>query len=564
MNRPRILTVEDQVSVARELKTRLEQEGYEVVGHAVTGEQAVALAAQLRPDLVLMNIRLQGNLDGIEAAQQIRNGHQTPVVFLTAHSEESTLERAKKAEPYGYIVKPFNGHDLRTVVEIALHKHNLDRCLQDSAAETRAILQTASDGFLMIDAEGRFLDVNESYSQMTGYSREELLKMSIWDLEADESPTQVAANIQRVKAAVSTRFERRHRCKDGRIIEVEVSVNYLALHGGRVFCFIRDITERKQHDEALHRIQQRLSLALSASSMGVWEWDLHTNRLDCSPECLEILGVSSLEPTWEHFQKVLHPDDAAQVVKAAHLALAEHRDFKIEFRVLHPNGAVRWVANLARGVYDEDGKPLRLVGTIQDITDRKTAEEALRESEARYRQLFESGNDAIFLYPVTREQGPAHFVEVNEVACRRLGYSREELLQKSILDINLEFREEKLRALLGQLFTRGEAVFETVHTTKAGRSIPVEINARLIEWRGRKMVLSIARDLTERKVAEAALRESERRFREMLEHVHLASIMLDVERRIIFINDFLLRLTGWKKEEVLGKDWFKLFVPPDG
>jgi PAS domain S-box-containing protein len=122
----RILVVEDEAIVAMDIESRLAGMGYSLAGRAVSGEQALALAETERPDLVLMDIRLQGEMDGIEAAREIHQRFRIPVIFLTAYSEETTLERAKLAEPFGYILKPFDDRELKSAIEIALYKHRTE------------------------------------------------------------------------------------------------------------------------------------------------------------------------------------------------------------------------------------------------------------------------------------------------------------------------------------------------------------------------------------------------------------------------------------------------------
>ena len=262
MNQTRILIVEDEAIVARDIAQQLTLLGYEPVAQTPRGEQALVLAEQLRPDLVLMDIQLAGEMDGIAAAQAIRERFAIPVVFLTAFVADETLERAKVTEPFGYIIKPFQDRELRTVIEMALYKHQAETRLRTSQEELTTILRTAMDGFWLSDAEGRFLEVNDAYCQLTGYSRTELLRMAIRDVEADETPAEIAANIERIQRLGSARFERRQRCKDGRLVHVEVSVNYLPGGGGRLVCFLRDITQRKTREREIERLN-RLYAALS-------------------------------------------------------------------------------------------------------------------------------------------------------------------------------------------------------------------------------------------------------------------------------------------------------------
>lgn len=135
----RILIVEDELIVARDIRQQLIELDYEPVGHTTRGEQAIRMAGELQPDLVLMDVRLAGAVDGIEAAQAIRQQHALPVVFLTAYATDDTLSRAKLAEPFGYILKPFSERDLRTALELALHKHAAETQRQDKARQLAAL-----------------------------------------------------------------------------------------------------------------------------------------------------------------------------------------------------------------------------------------------------------------------------------------------------------------------------------------------------------------------------------------------------------------------------------------
>jgi signal transduction histidine kinase len=137
--KPRILVVEDEIIGARDIKMQLIELGYQPVGNATRGEEALVLAGKLNPNLVLMDIQLAGALDGIETAQLIRQNLALPVVFLTAFAADDVLARAKLTEPFGYILKPFSERELRTVLEMALYKHQADARLRDTAQQLRAL-----------------------------------------------------------------------------------------------------------------------------------------------------------------------------------------------------------------------------------------------------------------------------------------------------------------------------------------------------------------------------------------------------------------------------------------
>lgn len=262
MKTPKILIVEDEGIIARDIRQQLGELGYEVVGDTPTGEDAIVLAGQLKPDLVLMDIHLAGKLDGIESAQAIRKQYGTPVVFLTAFAGAETLERAKLTEPFGYIIKPFDERYLHTVIEMALYKHRAEVHLRRAYDEQATILRTALDAFFMADWQGRLLDVNEASCALLGYTREELLKMSLSDLDLLSDKEEIVA-LEGLKQPAPARYERAQRRKDGSLLYVEVSVNYLPHSGGRIFCFARDITERKAAEDALMRLNEELEVRVS-------------------------------------------------------------------------------------------------------------------------------------------------------------------------------------------------------------------------------------------------------------------------------------------------------------
>jgi CheY-like chemotaxis protein len=160
MNRSRLLIVEDEAIVAADIAIRLGQLGYEVVGSAASGAEAVAMAGQTGAELVLMDIHLQGAMDGITAAHELRDRFGLPVVFLTAYGEGATFERAKAAEPFGYILKPFEDRELRIVVEMALYKHQIENELKHKYAELERFNKVT------VDRELRMIELKQEINAL--------------------------------------------------------------------------------------------------------------------------------------------------------------------------------------------------------------------------------------------------------------------------------------------------------------------------------------------------------------------------------------------------------------
>ena len=165
----RILIVEDELIVAADIASRLVRMGYQVVGQTDTAQDALQLAAKLLPDLVLMDIRLHGAADGVGAADEIRNRYRLPVVYLTAHADEATLQRAKVTEPFGYVLKPFEERELRTALEMALYKHAADRRLAESERRYATTLSSIGDAVIATNTAGCVSFLNPIAEQLTGW-----------------------------------------------------------------------------------------------------------------------------------------------------------------------------------------------------------------------------------------------------------------------------------------------------------------------------------------------------------------------------------------------------------
>src|SRR4029453_13885982 len=174
MDRVRMLVVEDERIVSMDLQRRLKAMGYEIAGAAVSGEEAIEKAEALRPDMVLMDIMLDGELDGIQAAEIIREKFKLPVIYLTAYADTATLERAKITEPFGYILKPFEERELHGHIEIALYKNRMEKRLRDS--EERYVLASlgTNDGVWDWDLVAEKIYFSPRWKSMLGFDEDEI------------------------------------------------------------------------------------------------------------------------------------------------------------------------------------------------------------------------------------------------------------------------------------------------------------------------------------------------------------------------------------------------------
>ncbi|MCW2239987.1 response regulator [Azospirillum canadense] len=279
----RILIVEDDRVVARDIREQLARMGHVVVGTSASGEDAIQLANRHQPDLVLMDIRLEGEMDGIEAARRIRDVHQIPVVFLTAYANDETVQRASMTEPFGYLLKPFEEPQMRTVIQMALYKHASDAKLRLGERRYAATLASIRDGVILCDGRGRVDFMNRVAETMTGWTAAEAVGrplsavFTVVDEETQEPLEDFAALVLRSRdLAPPERLSKLlPRCAAANVpvpgIMVEERCSAIIDDRGAVagaILVFSDLTLRRQIAEALRKAQADLAQIGRLTMMG--------------------------------------------------------------------------------------------------------------------------------------------------------------------------------------------------------------------------------------------------------------------------------------------------------
>ncbi len=257
MNNERILIVEDEKIIAIDLQRRLERFGYSVVGMAGEGNEAVKMALELEPDIVLMDIMLSGAMDGVEAARTIKAAKDIPFIFLTAYTDEKTLERAKETQPYGYILKPFKERELYTTIDIALYKHEMARKLTKQERLFSAILQSINDGIIAVDMDLNVQFMNQIAEDITGTREADVQGKNVTRyLNLTESATKQDILTNMVSVGVRSTFFNDITLKNamGQTLVLDGSITRIHEQANATDGYIitlRDITELRRLSETL-------------------------------------------------------------------------------------------------------------------------------------------------------------------------------------------------------------------------------------------------------------------------------------------------------------------------
>jgi len=255
--------------------------------------------------------------------------------------------------------------------------------------------------------------------------------------------------------------------------------------------------------------------------------------------------------------EAIHADDRERVRKSATTKQITG-EYDEQYRVIRPDGSIRWIRDRAFPVRNYLGKVYRIAGIAEDITDTMQAKLLLQQSEESYHNVFEFSNDALFIIdPETHG-----FLNVNENAARRLGYSRKELLRLTLEDIHRPEADKRTTGIIHELEKTGGAIFEHIHRRKDGMEIPVEISAKVVTYNGRKAFQSSVRDISKRRKAEEELKQSEQRYRATFESIQDIYYRTNMEGELEVVSPSCLPLTGYNQEELIGRPLTAFYADP--
>ncbi|MCX8123489.1 MAG: PAS domain S-box protein [Spirochaetes bacterium] len=427
------------------------------------------------------------------------------------------------------------------------------------------ILDYLNDSVFIHTFDGTILEVNKTASEQLGYSVEELRGMNIRDLDTPEFAALIQERIEEFKQKERLIFESAHKRKDGSVVPVEVSIRPISYDNTPcIISVVRDITARKLMEKSLQDSEARFRAIAENISDVVWIVDFHFEFIYISPAVEQVLGFT-LE---EYLKRRVDERYPPEVLQDMYVKLLEeleneknpnidkNRTRVIEIQEYRKDGSLADLSVHVKFLRDESGKPNAIIGVSRDVTEKKKAEKEIQ----RYKLIFEQSLNEIYLF----DSKTLKFMYVNHAALNNLGYSFEEMSQMTPVDIKPEFTFETFNKKIEPLKkgTNKKIVFETVHKRKNGSVYNVEVHLQLVKHDGEEYFAAIILDITERKKIEAALKESEEKFRILAESTPMAIIMYQ-DDKWIYANPAAERITGYTKEELYQMNFWDIIHPDE-
>ncbi|MGZ7160910.1 MAG: PAS domain S-box protein, partial [Methanobacterium sp.] len=487
MHDANILIVEDESITALGIKHKLERLGYSVAAVESSGEGAIKKTRELKPDIILMDIVLKGEMDGIEVAHEINHCFNIPIVYLTAYSDNSILERAKLTRPSGYITKPFSDADLKSAIEIALYNHpsnvfdpaneelKKNDLSEASADETefhskilndlkeieekyRTLFNKSPDNVIILGADGKLMDLNEAALKNTGKKREDLIGKHFSELELlpdKDMPLHLEKLKQVLKDGANEPYEARFIDKDGQIQYIELYTNPLKIDD-EIFAIqiiSHDFTELKKANEAISetlasksKILKALRESLAVKSKildefkeseekyrqlvenareGICSTDLEGTITFVNPRMAEMFGYTTSSMQGKSIFSFITENQVEEVQKYLN-SPNDTLKGHFDFEFIKKDGKKIFTSIETSIIRDEDGNKKGILALVADISRGKKAENRLKENEEYLKTIFATVQTGIIVIDSKSKE----IIDVNKAASNLIGLSRDEIIGK--------------------------------------------------------------------------------------------------------------------------------------
>ncbi len=370
MKKPVIMIAEDESIIAMDIRNTLTNLGYSICAIVSSGEEAVEKAIELVPDLILMDIKLKGEIDGINAVKQLKKKLNIPAVYITAHTNEQTFKRAIETEPYGYLLKPVGKNDLYTTIETALHRNALENQLRESEMRYKRLVEHISHGIIEHDLDGKITFCNSTFLDMSGYSIDEIIGNWIGNFtpESEKSSMQLELFVDTHQPVIS--YTNKIKRKNGSFLDVQIDWDYRFDEKDNIAGFITvitDITTYKRSESALIAKEARYRDLFENAKDMIFYINSGCILTEINRGFIRDSGYDSDYLAGKKITDLLHPDDKKKVMECIEKSIKGYSD-EYEFRLKTASGFYSWYSCFSRPVYRRD----RTIQGIQCIARRIT------------------------------------------------------------------------------------------------------------------------------------------------------------------------------------------------
>ena len=561
----RVLFVDDESPLLDIGKVFLEKSGDFTVMTATSASDAIRLLEQERFDVIVSDYQMP-DMDGIQFLKHLKaEGNTTPFIIFTGKGREEVVIEALNGGADGYLQKGGESEaqfaELSHKIKQAASRKRVEGALRETENRYRTLAESSTDNIFIIGRDDTVQFVN-SYAagnlhlpadEIIGKPRKNFFHLDIADTQGMYLQ-KVFETGEPFREEDKILYGNQEFWQDTALVPLKDETGNITA----VLGVSRDITDRKRAEEALKESEERFQLAINATKDGLWEWDIQTNQEFFSPRWCEIIGYSFDDPelshTYNSWASRIHPDDYDRVISALKNHLEKGTNYDVDYRHRHKSGEYRWQNSVGKAVFDETGKPAKMVGCISDITERKRAEEALRESEERFRSYFNMP-----LHGIAITSPRKGWIEVNDRICSILGYTRDELFRMNWAELthpdDLAADVEQFnRVLSGQI---EQYAMDKRFIRKDGGVIWTNITVGCVRKSDGNVdyTIGLMEDITERKQAEEALRESKEKYRMLVDTTGTGFVIIDDQGQVLDANLEYVHLTGHMSlEEIAGRN----------
>lgn len=557
----RILIVDDDKTTAKQLTKMIQSLKFEVAGVAADGLSAVEMAVNDSVDLILMDIVLPANINGLEAAERIRKKKKIPIIFITVYDRQEFFERAKNSNPEAFILKPFNERELELAISLAFYKTDAEKQLRLKEKQLEKILDSASDILFTITPDGKIISLTKAFEKHLGFKIKDWINEDVKKLIPDATVPVVKLIRDRILTGETVQpFEVQILSHTGAFVFFETTVEpiYKKNKIDLIFGFARNINERKKSEE----IARRHSMMFNNIKSAILVTDLEGRIIDLNPAAEKLFGYSKTELLFSNINK-LQKANSPEMIAPDILAVLE-RDGKWtgEFDFIHKNGKKGIAISTLLPLKDEEGSILAHFSLNDDLSEWRSIEAALDQSYKRFELVSLATQDAIYDWDINNkktwlnEHFRALFLKENEVVndpdlwwnqhvhpddFEKTSVSVTDSFINDVKSWTGEYRLRKNDGTYAYVIDRG--YIERDENKKALR------------------VIGAITDITALKQNEMRLLEGEKRYKAILD-LSPELIFIQSEEKIVFINNSAVKILGGSSyNDFVGKNFAEVIHP---